>query len=265
MNSMLAAAAAILLSGALIQTRTQTQSVQEGQPVCRGEYSAIGKDPSGASETRKLDEWRMYAQPDGSYAVDVEKAFSGSQARLTEHLVFANGLKPTAFNLTLIPPPDRPDKPIEIHCQYGQAVLNCQTSDDDRVASAMLDAKMPYAFRGITEPVIDMVWAAQTTAVSADRSLGNSTAVPLITIEDGETEGRIRLKVEETEQVKYLGPENLEIMGKAVAADKFQMTSTDQTGSDYVWLSRSGLLLQLSSSDSGNGTIVLTSYEGLPL
>lgn len=263
MNRMLAVAAAILLSGALIQT--QTQSVPEGQPVCRGEYSAIGKDPSGASKTRKLDEWRMYAQPDGSYTVDVEKAFPGSQARLTEHLVFANGLRPTAFNLTLIPPLDRPNKPIEIHCQYGQAVLNCQTSDNDGVASATLDAKMPYTFWGFVDPVIDMVWAAQTVAAGAERSLDNSTAVPLITIEDGETEGSIRLKVEETEQVKYLGPENLEIVGKAVAADKFQMTSTNQSGSEYIWLSRSGLLLQLSSSDSGSGTVVLTSYEGPPL
>lgn len=265
MNRVLAVAAAILVWGPFVQTQTQTQSVTEGQPVCRGEYSAIGKDPSGVSKTRKLDGWRMYAQPDGSYTVDVEKTFPGSQARLTEHLVFAKGLKPTAFNLTIIPPPDRPNKPMEIHCQYGQSVLNCQTSDNGTLASATFDTKMPYAFRGITEPVIDMVWAAQTVVAGADRSPGNSTAVPLITIEDGETKGSVRLKVEETEQVKYLGPENLEIMGKAVAADKFQMTSTDQTGSDYVWLSRSGLLLQLSSSDSGNGTIVLTSYEGPPL
>lgn len=170
-NRVLAVAAAVLVSGPLVPAQTHTQSVSEGPPVCRGEYSAIGKDFSGASN----------------------------------------------------------------------------------------------AFWGFTEPVIDMVWAAQTVAAGADRSLGNSTAVPLITIEDGETEGSIRLKVEETEQVKYLGPESLEIMGKAVPADKFQMTSTDQTGSQYIWLSRSGLLLQLSSSDAGSGTIVLTTYEGPPL
>lgn len=266
MNRVLAVAAAILVTGPFFQTQAQNQNPPDGQPVCRGAYSAIGKDFSGVSKTRKLDEWRMYAQPDGSYTVDVEMAFpAGSQARITEHLVFANGLKPAAFNLTVIPPSDKPNEPIKIHCEYGQAVLNCRTSDNGILASATLDTKMPYAFWGIAEPVIDMPWAMQAIASAAERSVDNSTAMPLITIEDGEAKDSIKLKIEETEQVKYLGPEKLEIMGKEVAADKFQMTSAGTTGGEYIWLSRSGLLLQLSSSDSGNGTIVLTTYEGPPL
>jgi len=110
-----------------------------------------------------------------------------------------------------------------------------------------------------------MPWAFQALASLTERTPGHKTAIPLISLEDGETGSGVRLKLEEVEPVEYLGQETIEVVGQKVRANKFRLVDPkdpdDQDGMREFWVSESGILLSIKFGGD-RGKISLTKYHG---
>jgi hypothetical protein len=134
--------------------------------------------------------------------------------------------------------------------------------DSESAASAKIMQKIPYVFMpSAAEPTVDLPWFYQSLASGAKRTTGSTTPIPFIAIEDGERENSIILKVEEVEQVQYLGREKVRIVNQDILAHKFQALNQDGgTAADLFLMSDSGLILQVIRS--AGVKYVLTSYQG---
>lgn len=231
--------------------------------VAQGAYSMVGSDASGTKKVARLDEWRMYANQDGSYSVEIEGP--AGAPTLKEHYALTNNLTPKAFSLVLSSKDgDSSGKSVSISCDFGSESIVCRTIEDGVTASASLAEKLPYVFMPTAEaPVLDLPWFFQTIASQVERSPGQPAAIPLVTIEDGDKADSIILKVQEIEHVQYLGRQKIEVAGQNALAHRFRVTATDNAEPQNLWLSNSGLLLRLSQQ--GDPSWILTSYTGPPL
>jgi hypothetical protein len=98
----------------------------------------------------------------------------------------------------------------------------------------------------------------------AERNIGHKTPVSVITMEDGESENSIRLKIQGTGEAEYLGRETVAVLGQKVPAYKFRFTDPKRPeAAQNVWASESGILLSMTLGDSTK--IDLTEYQGPPL
>lgn len=239
------------------------QGQGEKHLVSQGAYSMVGNDANGAKKVTKLDEWRMYTNKDGSCSVDIEAAIQSPM--MEEHYVLTTDLKPKSFSLTVSSKNSNTSgESITISCDFGSEKITCHTVGNGVTASPALSQRMPYVFMPTAEaPSLDLPWFFQTIASQAGRSIGRKSAIPLITIEDGDTTNSTTLKVQEIEQVEYLGREKIDVAGQTVLAHKFRIDDPASAAPENLWLSNSGLLLQLSQQ--GNPSLLLTTYEGPPL
>lgn len=238
------------------------QGQDEMHLVAQGAYSMVGSDGNGIKKVARLDEWRMYANQDGSYSVETEGA--AEAPTMKEHYALTNNLTPKAFSLVLSSKDgDSSGKSISISCDFGSNSITCRTRENGVTASASLAEKLPYVFMPTAEaPSLDLPWFFQTIASQAERS-GEPATIPLITIEDGDKADSVVLKVQEIEHVQYLGREKIEVAGQNALAHSFRITTADNAEPQNLWLSDSGLLLRLSQQ--GNPSLILTSYKGPPL
>jgi|SRR5215469_4169839 len=228
----------------------------EKKLIAHGTYSMEGTDNTGAKKVVKLDEWRMFSNKDGSNSVEIEM---DAQMKIEEHYVLTNDLKPTAFSWA-VSNKNGGGQSITISCDFGSEKVACRTLEDGVNSSAVLAQKVPYIFMPTAEaPSLDLPWFFQTMAAQAGRISEQTSAIPLITIEDGDTPNSIALKVQEIEHVSYAGREKIEVAGQTVLAHKFQLTETGTAAPENLWLSDSGLLLRMSQE---NSSFVLTNYEG---
>jgi hypothetical protein len=65
---------AVVAGTGLLAWALAIQGQGEGRLVSQGAYSMVGNDATGAKKITELDEWRMYANKDGSYSVGIEAA-----------------------------------------------------------------------------------------------------------------------------------------------------------------------------------------------
>jgi|SRR5215469_2897986 len=231
--------------------------------IAHGTYSMVGNNANGAIKVTKLDEWRLYADEDRSYSVDIDTA--SSKPIIKEHYIFTGNLTPKQFLLSISSKSGNADEGlITISCDFGQEKIECHTVANDITDSPELAQTMPYVFMPTAEsPSLDLPWFFQTIASQAERSvIGRQSSIPLITIEDGETAESTKLKVQEIEQVEYVGRERIQVAGQVALADKFRVTDSGGGAPENLWLSNRGLLLQ--ASQQGNPSLVLTSYDGPP-
>jgi hypothetical protein len=236
------------------------QDQSKGRLVSQGEYSIVTKNPREAERTVKLDHWRMYAMADGSYSVDVESAASADRLKPEEHLIFTGNMKPKGFELVVSALHDV-SQTIRISCDYRSTEMRCRKEGPKSSASARIAQKMPYVFSPTAEEmIVDPSWFFQSLASVAERKTGRVTLIPGITIEDGEDENGITLKVQETEQVQYLGREKLKIVGQDVLAHKYRWLDMGAPAAD-LWMSDSGLILRVFRYNS-TASYALTSYQG---
>ncbi|MGB7172238.1 MAG: hypothetical protein WBD23_01670, partial [Candidatus Acidiferrales bacterium] len=229
----------------------------------QGAYSMVGNDANGARKVSKLDEWRMYADKDGSYSVDIEAA--AQSPMMEEHYVLTTDLKPKSFSLIVSSKNSNASgESVTISCDFDSEKITCHTVGGGVTASPTLVQKIPYVFMPTAEaPSLDLPWFFQTIASQAGRSIGQKSAIPLVAIEDGDTADSATLKIQEVELVEYLGREKIEVAGRTVLSHKFRISIPQSATPEDLWLSDSGLLLQLSQQ--GNPSLALTSYEGPPL
>ena len=76
----------------------------------------------------------------------------------------------------------------------------------------------------------------------------------------------MKLAIIETEHVKYLGQEQVEVLNQKILAHKFQDVPEhpgDPEGHMMYWLAPSGLLLQVA--EKSGVSLILSGYHGPPL
>lgn len=240
------------------------QGQDKNHLVAQGAYSMVGIiDANGNKKDAKLDEWRMYANSDGSYSVEIEAA--AQAPTLKERYVLTSELKPKSFSLVVSGMnSNAAGESVTISCDFDSEKIACHTIASGVTASPTLVQNMPYVFMPTTEAAsLDLPWFLQTVGSQAGRSAGQKSAIPLITIEDGDTADSTILKVQEIEQVEYLGRANIAVAGQTIVAHKFRVRDGSSAAPEDLWLSDSGLLLRLSQE--GNPSLVLTNYDGPPL
>jgi hypothetical protein len=240
------------------------QNTTESHLVCQGEYSALGKGVDGKTKVIRIDHWHMDSMQDGSYSVEVELATTIPGLSAEEHHLLGKDFKPTKFGSIVSNGVGSGKRSIKIECEYGMTELSCHTTNNGVLAAARIQQKLPYTFWPTVEaPTFDFPWAFQAIASRADRVVGHKTAMPLITLDDDQTENSTSLKVQEIEEVEYLGREAVEVMGKNLLAHKFRLvdpqSSDDQDGTQEFWMSDSGILLSMKR---GGVKIILTQYQG---
>lgn len=246
----------------LVVTPNVVRNPGNGRVVSQGEYWVVAGDPAKESKAGRMDSWIMYAMPDGSYEVEVEISVPPGDKKILERHTFTSDFRPTGLSFSVVGMDADEGGPVQLDCDYAPAEIRCRMTYEGSTSSATLAQSMPYVFMPSAEaPVLDTPWFAQMLVGQARRTAGYQTPVPVVTVDDGETENSMVLKVDETEQVKYLGQEKIEVMNQQILADKFQITDDDDRPQNF-WLSSSGLLLQL---DMGDVKIVLRNYQGTPL
>lgn len=202
----------------------------------------------------------MYTMPDGSYLVFVELFTGDLPAKIEERHGFTADMKPKFFEFTAksLDPANSVD--TRVSCNYGKGEITCEMEFDGRTSSASMKQEQPYFFFLSDSPIFDLVWASQMMVVQAARTPSQATPIPLLGVHDLDDLSGIKLAVDETERVQYLGRETIDIADHKVQAHKFQYRTQGQEAADSeYWLSDSGLLLKMTTEDIA---FVLTSYKG---
>jgi hypothetical protein len=219
----------------------------------------------------------MYALTDGSHLVKVELVpdlvkLKAPKLRIEEIHVFAKELLPKRYIFNLSNEQTDGNTSAKIDCNYQPTGLTChaeyQTPEEAFSGTSTLPQKMPYAFwHSVEAPTFDLVWASQPFAAQAERVVGHKTTIPLISIEDGDTPGTMKLAVEEIEQIEYLGREKISVLNHQMLAHKFRMTDPYHQHVGDLWMSNSGLLLAMTLGEEGEVSVkmMLTSYQGRSL
>jgi len=245
----------------LIFTPAVGRNSGNGRLVCQGEYSYVGSEPAKQANQRKLDSWRMYALPDGSYEVEVEMATKRDDPEIVEHHLFTNDFQPKGFTFLVRPTTPDDEGPFQLDCDYEPNQIRCRATFNGTTSAATLAQKTLYVFMPIAEvPVFDCPWFYQMLVGQAQRSPGVKTSVALVSLKDGETPDSIALQSHESEQVEYLGQEKIQVLEQSIVAHRFRTVHSEE--SQDFWLSPSGLLLQMQM---GEGKIVLSGYQGQAL
>jgi len=250
-----------------ILPRAQDQKGLDRRPFCEGRYSRLSEDASKHNSQVEIDRWQMYTLSDGSYSVDVELSPFRDGHIVQEHRILSRDLKPKAFSLEL---PSRigPDpRPFKLDCAFPPTEIHCTVSDIRKggSVSAVLAQKMPYVFMPAAGAFpADPAWFSPMLLSQATRAVGQKTSIPLVTMEDSEAMRGIKLTAIETEQIEYLGRENLKVLDRNVLAHKFRSRDLsnpdDPDGTQFFWTCNSGLVLQVA--DKFGPTIILSAYNG---
>jgi hypothetical protein len=202
---------------------------------------------------------------DGSFSIDVELATTIEGLKAEEHHLLTKELKPKHFVSVMSSSVGIDRQSLKIDCDYGITELSCHTTHNGSLGALKLQQKPPYIFWPTMEvPTFDFPWACQALGSQAERVVGHKTAMPLITLDDSDAEKDARLKVQEIEQVEYLGRETVNVLGQKLLAHKFRLPDPKNADSaQEFWVSESGILLSMTIS--GDMKITLTQYEGPPL
>jgi hypothetical protein len=245
---------------------------RSGRVYCRGEYSTV-HDGVGNAKLTPFDQWEMYAVADGTFVVETSMVFptisaQGPKKSIKQRLTYDRHMSPVSFGLEDSISDASSSRPLEIECRYRPTKLQCSSrakSGDARPLTETLDQREPYVFLPYPLLNFDLPWFYRDLASRGDHVKGKQILVPILCFEDnGESSGD-GVKVQEIDVVEYLGEEAIRVGSKSLAARKFR-TWESATGAEThedIWLSDSGLVLQLSQN--GKVDFVLSKYSGPPL
>lgn len=235
---------------------------------CRGEYSQLNRTPQGEVKRSVLDHWEMSSLPDGTYSVRIEQARLAGTGN-SEHRILSPSMLPIAFALEFPGHKEHPGTQIKISCKFESTRIACVVDDAPQYSSVQfsLSQTPPYVFMPIPDASpLDFAWFIQMELSQAERSVGRTTALPLISFRDNLKGEDLKLAVVETEHVKYIGQEQVEVVNQKILAHKFQDVPEhpgDPEEPIIYWLSPSGLLLQ--GATKRGVSLILSDYHGPPL
>jgi hypothetical protein len=236
------------------------QALVQARLVAQGEYSAVDQKDS-QTRTVQLDHWQMYAMKDGSYLVSAQILPRVTDLYSNERNLLTKDLQPAAFKVT-VSGDNRLRKGVETSCHYGATEIVCDGVLNGVSSSAALAAKKPYVFIPAMEAAAseDIPWFYQNMLSQVPHSVGEGAVVSVISLGDNSNKG-ITLTIHETDEVTYLGKEDIQILNRVISAHKFSLKESSGGPPEYMWMSESGILLRALSGPS----VVLTKYQGPPL
>jgi hypothetical protein len=218
-----------------------------------------GPQPRGGSHSWiAIDRWRMYEAQDGTYTVDAEIAPFGEFV-VQETLVLTRDFRLRNFRSNA--------RSGNISCDFRSTPVRCDvlSKKSNLRSSASREQATPYNFIPFAGPIpFDLAWFVQVSVAQADRTVGRKTSVPVLSLQDDASNKGIELGIAETEEIEYLGQEKIRLLGREVLAHKFRTDDVDHPGpqnADLVWVSYSGIVLQISTSEEDT-SIFLTEYKG---
>ena len=195
---------------------------------------------------------------DGNYITEVQRLPLSEPFRVDERHILTKTMEPLSADIAL-------QRGSKIHCDFLSKEIVCKLEGPDGTApiSSQLPQLKPYAFSPTFQAVLaDTPWFDQMVAVQANRIVGSITTMPLITMLDGEND-EVKLTAQEPATIESVGSETIELLNQRVSALKFRINdsaASDSEDTNYLWMSKSGLLLQVTS---GNAVITkLSSYQG---
>jgi hypothetical protein len=239
-------------------TFVRPRNQEQVTAVCMGEYSQIKPGSNGTTRSSPQDRWRMYSMPEGNYIVEVQRLPLSEPFRVDERHRFSKAMEPLSADIAL-------HLGAKIHCDYQSSEIACTIAGPDGTSiSSRLRQLKPYVFAPASLPLADTPWLAQMVAVQANSTADSITTMPLITMlndENGKDEDK--LTVQDSVHIESLGFETIDLLNQRVSALKLRMrdsVATHSEDSEYLWMSNSGLLLQITS---GNQVVTtLSSYQG---
>lgn len=150
--------------------------------------------------------------PDGTRSLSIEQApFTG--AVTSEHRILSRNMRPLAFAMQ--GPSGHAGTQYKISCSFEAARIDCLVDDPPQYSSSHLSLELvpPYVFAPTPEGFTgDLAWSIQMEVSQAERSVGHVTGLPFISLQDNLRGEDLKLAVIETEQVKYLGQEQVEVL-----------------------------------------------------
>src|ERR1022692_4550521 len=237
----------IFAGTALLTSGLVAQNDAKQHVTCEGEYSAMFRDAKGNPKAVKIDSWHMDSMQDGSCSVDVELISPSATMKSlrTERHVLSKQFKPMSFVSVTSIGSGKEMESFKIECDFAMADISCRTTHNSSKAVATVRQTKPYIFwPSVEAPTFDFPWAFEAIASQSERIVGRKTALPLITLDEGQTKNDIVLKVQEVEQVEYLGKETIEIIGQKIPAYKFRLLDP-KSGAQEFWVSESGVVLSM--------------------
>ncbi len=239
----------------------------EGKPLCSGEYSRT-RDDAGHSKLVPFDSWSMYQLTNGTYTVKMSMIFPStttgrSEKGISQSVTYDHNMSPTSY--TLIDSVSRPDsKTTEVHCRYYPSKLECSVGQSGDLRRPVASIRQTERFAFLPYPLLtfDLPWSYRDIASKGERVTGKMITVPIIGFSTEEGDSESSLTLEGTNAVEYLGEESFTVANQPVTAHKFRTWDTASGPSTFtdVWLSNSGLVLQLGQN--GSLDFILSKYSG---
>lgn len=185
---------------------------------------------------------------------------------IEEHRILSTVLKPKAFAMELPGRSVPGGKSMKISCEFGETELHCTVDDvlHGQSASRTIQQKKPYSFMPVFEFTVDLAWAIQMAVSQVERTVSHKTILPIVTFYEGDTRDSLKLGVDETERIEYLGQEKIEILSRQIVAHKFRIEAKknpgDPASTQIYWTSQFGLLVE--AADGDGPSLVLSAYDG---
>ena len=189
------------------------------------------------------DSWTLWSTPDGlkaeiqiHWAADVAKG--GTQQ---ETLDLAPDLTLRRFRYETRKLPSLGD--LVLDCHKAEKSLECVTTAPKQTGRGNLPFAGAYTVQfGVEMAFLDMPWFYTTLLAESDRDPQKPRKIGIVTIAfDGKTPDTLVTGNGSTADVKYLGTENIRVLGRPVKGHKFQITARHYSAT--AWTADCGLLL----------------------
>jgi len=145
-----------------------------------------------------------------------------------------------------------------LDCTVNPASLDCTSTFKNQSGKGSIPARGGYATQfGVHVALLDLPWFFTTLIAQSDRDPKQPRTLGVLTIAfDGPTPESLITGGGADAQVTYLGPETIQVLGRAVKAHKFQVDASHYAST--VWVSEHGLLLK---ADWAEMRIELTGFR----
>ena len=207
-----------------------------------------------------MDSWILWVTPkDKGLKAEIELKWASDLAKggtQKETLDLAPDLTMRGFRYEAEKIPALRDGALE--CRKLEKTLECVSTFKGQSGRGSLPFAGAYVTQfGVHVALLDIPWLYATLLAESDRDFKQPRTMGIVNLAfDGDTPETLVTGNGADAEVRYLGPETIRAMGRAVKSYKFQITA--HTYSATAWTTESGLLLAL---DWGGMHIKLTRYK----
>lgn len=224
-----------------------------------------GAEPGKIAEGSygSFDSWTLWVTPDEHLKAEIRMSIvadlaakPGQLLRQDEVLEMGPDFTMRRFRYESANFRGLPDGALD--CTVNPSSLDCTSTFQGMSGKGRIPASGGYATQfGVEIALLDLPWFFTTLVAQSDRDRAQPRTLGVLTIAfDGPTPDNLITGGGADAQVQYLGTDTIQVMGKAVKANKFQVEARHY--SSTVWITGHGLLLRADWADM---RIELTSFR----